>query len=145
MGIYLYHYSLFFPHQVIGKCSYYSKAMWAQRNQAEQWASMNYLTLSRRFKFHNASDHFSWLERYNGKHPEEIYALMTDIKINNVQTPLRETKDIEVLLGKFSYRLMVLLLKCIVNIQSTKYGYRIYTITTSGYTKLKQFIHNLSL
>ncbi len=144
MGIYLYHYSLLFPQQVTGKCSYYTNAMWAQRKHANQWASNNYLTLSRRFKFHNVSHHLSWLERFNGKHPEEICALMKDISNNILPISLRKTDDIDVLLGTVSYQLMVLIFKYIANIQSTKYGYWVYAKTTSGYAKFKRFIHKLS-
>ncbi|HSE39352.1 MAG TPA: glycosyltransferase family A protein, partial [Acidobacteriota bacterium] len=36
-GIFLYHYSLLFPKQVMEKCEYYAQANWAERPFAKQW------------------------------------------------------------------------------------------------------------
>jgi len=109
MGIYLYHYSLLFPHQVVGKSSYYAQIT-ERCNRADQWAINNYLTLSHRFRYHNVYDQLSWLERYVGNHPLEVLKMMTEIKDGHIDCKLRRTDDIEAMLIHPVYRLARLLL-----------------------------------
>jgi len=110
-GILLYHYSLVFPKQVFDKCDYYSRASWAARSRARQWAETNFMQLSDPFRVHNVYDYPSWLERFQGQHPPEIFQLQQDIRAGQIDIALRHTGDVEQLLQSRSYMLRRALLK----------------------------------
>lgn len=110
-GIFMYHYSLVFPQQVLEKSDYYAKAAWARRPQALQWAQEVYVGLQRPYRVHKVYKYPSWLERFRGVHPAQIQALRADIAAGRVQIELRPTDDIERLLDSPRYRLGRLLLK----------------------------------
>jgi glycosyltransferase involved in cell wall biosynthesis len=103
-GIRLYHYSLLLPKQVTEKCDYYGNAEWASRNRAIAWAHEVFGSLRSPFRVHNVYSHPSWLERYDGPHPEQIERMINDIA-SSEPNALRRTDDIEALLGSFWYRL----------------------------------------
>lgn len=123
-GIFLYHYSLVFPKQVLEKCAYYNEAAWAQRKRANDWANTSYMTLGNPFRVHNVYDYPSWLERFQGEHPEEIVQIRKDILNRKVAVELRPTDDVEGLLESRRYMLARALVKR---------GQPIYTWTS--YTK----------
>ena len=104
-GIRLYHYSLLLPKQVIEKCDYYATAEWARRAGAIEWANDAYLALHRPFRVHNVYAYPSWLERYDGPHPEQVRRMVEDLRASGGSISLRRTDDIERLLRSRSYRL----------------------------------------
>ncbi|WP_162913308.1 glycosyltransferase family A protein [Rhodospirillaceae bacterium SYSU D60014] len=105
-GIHLYHYSLLLPKQVIEKCDYYANAEWAMRAGAVQWAQDAFLSLRRPFRVHNVYNFLSWLERYSGPHPDQVQAMIHDVRTGGVSgVSLRETADIERLLASPWYAL----------------------------------------
>ena len=103
LGIFLYHYSLTFPKQVLEKCAYYSEADWVRANRFNDWARTGYMKLEKPFRVHNVYDYPSWLERFKGEHPEQIAQLRNDIRDGKVAVELRQTDDVERLLKSPNY------------------------------------------
>src|SRR4051794_21841879 len=103
-GVRLYHYSLLLPKQVIEKSDYYANAEWARRQGAVAWANEAYLQLERPFRVHNVEAYPSWLERYRGRHPDEIVRMVQHLATQAGATPLRRTDDIERLVDAPWYR-----------------------------------------
>ena len=110
-GIFLYHYSLLFPRQVIEKCQYYDRASWVNRNEYSIWAEENFLGLKDPFKVHNAYDYPSWLDRFRGQHPPQIEAMRRDIREGRLLVEMRSSHDIERLLRSPTYRIRRFALK----------------------------------
>jgi glycosyltransferase involved in cell wall biosynthesis len=104
-GIYMYHYSLLFPKQVLEKCGYYKQADWSRRSEAVQWAKENFLKLRNPYRIHNVYEYPSWLERFRGNHPPEIEYLEADLRAGRIEIALRPIDDIERLLQLPTYRL----------------------------------------
>ena len=104
-GIYIYHYSLLFPRQVIEKCKYYKQAAWATSSKALRWAEENFLNLGNPFRVHNVYDYPSWLDRYVGNHPPQIESLRADLQAARLDIAMRPIGDIEQLLQSPTYRL----------------------------------------
>ncbi len=104
-GIYLYHYSLVFPTQVIEKCEYYSRAAWANRRGARAWVESNFLALKHPFRVHNVYDYPSWVERFRGRHPPQIEILRQNIRSGALPIELRNVSDVERLLDSPAYKL----------------------------------------
>lgn len=105
-GVYLHHYSLLFPKQVVEKCDYYSRAAWARRSGAARWAAQSYLRLERPFRVHNVYRYPSWLERFAGAHPPQVAAMWAGAAVER-----RNGDDVEALLARPSYRAGRALLK----------------------------------
>ncbi len=105
MGIYMYHYSLVFPRQVLDKSAYYAQADWAGIHGAARWAEESFLTLKHPFRVHNMYQYPSWLERFNDVHPPQIVALRKDIASGLVNAELRPVEDTEELLESHAYRI----------------------------------------
>ncbi len=103
-GIYLYHYSLLLPKQVIEKCDYYSTASWTKRPASVAWAQDAFLRLGRPYRVHNVYEFPSWLERYDGPHPAEVVRLVADL-VRSHPDELRSTADVERLLRTWWYGL----------------------------------------
>jgi FkbM family methyltransferase len=103
-GVRLYHYSLLLPKQVIEKCDYYANAEWARRSGALDWANEAWLQLNRPFRVHNVFAYPSWLERFHGRHPDEVVRMMDRLSAEDGGSSLRRTDDIERLLGAPWYR-----------------------------------------
>ena len=80
LGIFLYHYSLVFPKHVKEKCEYYGNAEWVKREAAAHWAHTVFGHIQRPFRVHNVYEYPSWLERYEGTHPQQIEAMRLDIE-----------------------------------------------------------------
>lgn len=102
-GIYLYHYSLLFPKQVIDKSDYYQRAEWVKNNQMLRWAKQNYQSLSNPYQVHNVYTYPSWLQRYTGDHPPQILNMWEDIKKGAIVENIRSKADIENLLDSPEY------------------------------------------
>ncbi len=104
-GIYLYHYSLLFPKQVLEKCEYYDGAQWAPGHGYRAWAECNYLRLQDPFRVHNVhQNNPSWLTRFSGPHPEQIETMRADIAAGRLNVELRPTDDVQRLLNTWWYR-----------------------------------------
>ena len=104
-GVRLYHYSLLLPKQVIEKCDYYAHADWARRSGAIEWADEAYLHLRRPFRVHNVSTYPSWLERFHGRHPDEVVRMMDRLRVEDGGISLRGTEDIDRLVDAPWYRI----------------------------------------
>ncbi|MCL5102494.1 MAG: glycosyltransferase family 2 protein [Armatimonadetes bacterium] len=103
-GIVMHHCSLLFPKQVTEKCDYYSNVDWTNRRKALEWADDVFFNLRRPYRVHNVYEHPSWLERFEGTHPEQILAMRNDIESGRLGIHLRRTDDIERLLSSPTYR-----------------------------------------
>jgi glycosyltransferase involved in cell wall biosynthesis len=102
--IFLYHYSLVFPKQVLDKCIYYSQTDWASHaTEAMKWAYNNFFILKDPFRVHNVYQYLSWLERYHGTHPTEIMHMWEDIKEGRITIDIRPNEDVEKLLSSWRY------------------------------------------
>lgn len=102
-GVYLYHYSLVFPHQAFEKAEYYRNADWSRRKKARWWAEEVFMKLKRPFRVANIYEYPSWLENFDGAHPEQIEMLKQDIANGDIEIELRKTDDIERLLKSQAY------------------------------------------
>ncbi len=109
-GIQLYHYSLLLPKQVEEKCTYYATAPLFARSKALAWYSETFMNLRRPFRPHNVYQYPSWLERFRGRHPAQIEAMLADVRADKLNTSLRPIDDIERLLSRWWYRVGRLLL-----------------------------------
>lgn len=109
-GIYMYHYSLLFPWQVEQKTKVYANEDPDGYGGIVKWAENNYFKIGNPYRVHNIYDSPSWLNRFKGKHPQQIYVMMNDVKSGLVTAKLRQTDDIEVLLKSFRYKFKILLL-----------------------------------
>jgi hypothetical protein len=104
-NIFMYHYSLLFPKQVIEKCDYYGHVTWNSRSQKMQWWADNcYMQLKHPFRVHIVYTSPGWLERYHGKHPEQILAMWDDINTGVLDVARRRTEDIEKLISSIRYQ-----------------------------------------
>lgn len=104
-GVFLYHYALLFPKQVLNKSEYYGRAAWARRPESQRWAEECWQRLGRPYRVHNIYTHPSWLERFAGVHPPQIEAMRADLGAGRVQTERRGVEDIEALLHRPWYPL----------------------------------------
>jgi hypothetical protein len=104
-GIFLYHYSLVFPRQVMEKCAYYDRAPWVNRTGYTSWAESSFLPLNHAFRVHNVYDYPSWLERFHGQHPPQIEAMRGDIESGQIQVEIRQPHDVDRLLRSPTYRM----------------------------------------
>lgn len=110
-GIFLYHYSLLFPRQVMEKCQYYDRASWVNRDEYSIWAEDNFLGLKDPFRVHNVYDYPSWLDRFRGQHPPQIEAMRRGIEEGRLLVEMRSSHDVERLLRSPTYRIRRLGLK----------------------------------
>ncbi|MFZ1986089.1 MAG: glycosyltransferase [Desulfatitalea sp.] len=99
-GIYLFHYSLLFPHQVFNKVSYYKERL---QSDIDAWEETVYRRLEKPFRAHNAYQYIGWLERFKGEHPLSSRTMMVDIESKKLNVPLRDCADVERLLGNRFY------------------------------------------
>jgi hypothetical protein len=112
-GIYLYHYSSIFPHQVAAKSAYYARVEWGEFGKMQEWAATNYERLRNPYRVHNVYRYPSWLEYYKGKHPEQVLAMWEDIQNSEGSTPFlfRRTDDISRLIASPRYKMGKFVLK----------------------------------
>ena len=104
-GIRMHHYSLLLPKQVLEKCEYYSKADWALRAGALDWAQQVYLGLARPYHLHNVDEYPGCLYRFAGPHPPQVQAMWRALKDTDAPVERRQTADIENLLRSRRYRI----------------------------------------
>jgi len=126
MQIYMYHYSLLFPHQVFSKVQYY-KNLFGER--FDTWEESVYLRLAKPFRAHNTYRHIGWLERFTGEHPAAIHKMMKDIHNEAFKVEQRPCADVEKLLAKRYYKIATVLLRMcahIMAVQPFHFFYRAY-------------------
>lgn len=111
-GVFLYHYSLLFPHQVEAKCVYYD-ALTEGRRSDRAWFEEVYLHLRRPFHVHNLHRHPSWLERYPGEHPPEVHRMIEDVLAGQLPVGPRSMADVRALFESPFYALGRAALKAI--------------------------------
>ena len=104
-GILMHHYSLLLPKQVLEKCEYYSRAEWAQRQHALEWARQSYLALRRPYHLHNVDEFPGCIFRYDGAHPPQVKDMWSELSAPESAYKIRPTDDIENLLNSSRYRL----------------------------------------
>lgn len=126
MGIYMYHYSLLFPHQVMNKAVYYSERLnW----RVDSWEEKVYIRLEKPFRAHNVYQYIAWLERFTGEHPAAVCLMMADIRNGKVDVAQRDCADVEALLADRRYQIARALLRScahLVTVQPIYLFYRIY-------------------
>jgi len=110
MGILMYHYSFVFPRQVFTKADYYSNSNWLSLN-ADKWASLNFMKITKPYRVFIIPDYPSWLERFTGMHPKNIEQLIRDIYEGKTIIDERNTEDIEKLVESSNYKLGSLFFK----------------------------------
>lgn len=105
-GIYLYHYELLFPKQVIEKCRYYRDAEWITCLRGlDTWVSNSYGNLHTPFRPHMVYQHVSWLERFDGSQSPAVVDMVEAVKVgNHPGISMRKNNDVEELLAKSWYR-----------------------------------------
>ncbi|MCY4018960.1 MAG: glycosyltransferase [Chloroflexi bacterium] len=103
-GIRMYHYSLLLPKQVLEKSEYYSRAQWARRQGALDWAQQAFLALERPYHLHNVDEYPGCLDRYRGEHPPQALQMWRDIGAPDSPYELRPRDDVEALLNSWTYR-----------------------------------------
>ncbi len=115
-GIFLYHYEYLFINQVKNKTEYYSKAPHCKGLRPDvSWFEECYLKLKYPYRVHNIISHLSWLERYVGNHPSQVYSMFLDVFFSNPKD-IRSNQDVEVLLNRKTYKLGIFLLKSMLPI-----------------------------
>ena len=101
--IYMYHYPQLFPLQVKQKILVYKDEKPDGCSDILEWAENNYFKITNPF---NIERHYwlpSWLERYSGDHPVEVYNMMNDIKTGVINVELRDNTDVEKILNRSNY------------------------------------------
>ncbi len=113
MGIYMYHFELIFPKQVIEKCGYYAGAEWTTALQkANEWVNTSYLKLDKPFRVHMMYLHISWLEKYKGKLPAQIECMRKDVNENRYEgIAFRNMTDADELIDTTGYLVSTSMLK----------------------------------
>lgn len=112
--IWMYHYSLLFPAQVKMKGIYYS----SRKNRAKvvgwnEWMHNSYLSLRKPFRTYHRFQYPGWLERFSGKHPEQIEIMWNDINSGKINISTRQTEDVENIIDSLWYRAGILILKIV--------------------------------
>lgn len=108
-GIFLYHYSFVFPHQVSNKTRYYDRHDYSTKRST--WYKNNYLKITRPFHIYHDQTMPSWLYKFKGTHPPEINNLIYSMNKNNHLIECRSNNDIEKLVNSFWYQLAILILR----------------------------------
>lgn len=132
--IFLYHYEYLLPIQVYNKAEYYAHAPHCKGIRPDhKWVDECYMELKKPYRVHNIYKWLSWLERYNGEHPEAILEMMSGISEGRILTASkRHFDDIERLLSSKIYLFNIILLKSLIpviwTIQKCKLGIRMIAI-----------------
>ena len=124
-GIFLYHYSLLFPHQVFNKASYYKAHL---KNDMDTWEDVVYRRLEKPFRTHNVYHHIGWLERFDGIHPAAVMAMMADIEAGKIDVETRDCADVERLVSDTRYGMACRMLSLLARILSYRPIYLVYKI-----------------
>jgi hypothetical protein len=109
-GIQMYHYGMILEQQAERKAAYYAAATWHSYEGARllRWKTHTWDRLRTPFHMYSLQDHFSWLRRFGGSHPEPAARLLADLASGRWQNcQLRRTDDVEALLASrwFSFAL----------------------------------------
>jgi hypothetical protein len=115
-NIFMFHYSLLFPAQVMQKTVLYKEEKPDYCEKIDKWANNCYFKLGNPYRVHNLYNSPSWLERYLGNHPTEISKMMSDIFDRKISCELRRIDDIEILLNSNNYHWGITYLKILNNI-----------------------------
>jgi len=94
-GIYLYHFSLVFPSQVLNKSKGYAEGVSPRvdNSQMYDWAQQNWISLKNPFRVHNRYQFISWLERYDGPLPQQAVQMFEDIRSGKIECKMRDMQD----------------------------------------------------
>jgi hypothetical protein len=111
LNIYLYHYSLLYPWQVRQKVKIYFSERKELCGEIINWAENGFYSLKKPFRVHNLYKYPSWIERYKGSHPTQIYEMTNDKIQANEFNEKRENADIEKLLNSFWYSKVSMIIK----------------------------------
>lgn len=122
MGIYLFHYELLFPKQVLEKCRYYSAVQWTSvLRHVDAWAQECYFRITKPFRVHMMYDHVSWLERFSGTHPPQVVKMFAAVERGrHGNISLRQTDDVERLLSDSAYLMKRSILKTLIPIDRAR-------------------------
>lgn len=122
-NIYMYHYSMLLPKQVMEKCSYYSKVNWASFQELEQYAEEVFFALKKPFAVCNSLHcPLSWIESFHGSHPNQIMNMINNVQLGmHAGIELRNTEDISLLLKSPSYIIGKLLRRIWVSVVMVPY------------------------
>ena len=139
-GIYLYHYSLLLPKQVKEKVYYYQQRGFYSEGEMSisQWAESCYFRLSNPYQVFREHEYPSWLERFDGSHPEQIQKLMEDIKTKKINYELRNNNDVEELLQNNTYNNGVEAIKKTIKLSKTS-NKRIVELLEELVTRIKKW------
>jgi len=121
--IYMYHYSLLFPHQVFSKVRYYKDRL---NSRIDKWEKSVFLRLEKPFRAHNVYQHIGWIERFKGDHPAAIRTMMADIQNQTVKVTQRDCTDVENLLAKRHYNIATAMLRVCARIMAVQPFYFFY-------------------
>jgi glycosyltransferase involved in cell wall biosynthesis len=102
-GIFLYHYSLLFPKQVLEKSRYYTFEVGKGKSTSPEWVQDSFLTLKKPYRVHNVYKYPGWLSRYKGPHPPQDMAMWGDVLAGEIKIEVRNNTDAERLLNSMWY------------------------------------------
>lgn len=136
--IYMYHYSVVFPHQVFNKVTYYRDRL---NKSIGVWEELVYLRLEKPFRAHNVYRCIGWLERFAGENPAVIREMMADIQNRTIDVELRDCRDVELLLSRRSYILATALLRTCAHVLSVQPFYLIYRVYASVKFRLNRYFN----
>lgn len=119
-GIFLYHYTQIFPIQVQFKMNYYENLIKNTKGQeiiknVPGWLKNTYGDLKDPFHVHTVNTQPSWLVKYEGSHPSQIYELLEDIKESKLIVNLRDMSDVYLIINSFRYKAIIFCLKSWTN------------------------------
>ena len=106
MGVVLFHYSSIFPKQMMEKVRYYAALNVEERPDDATSALERWEKVSAPFHVHNVKEYPSWLERYCGRHPEQIELMWQDIESGVIDIETRDTGDVEALMQNPLFRVV---------------------------------------
>lgn len=101
--IFMYHYSLLLPKQVLEKSAYYGQA-YPHHSGGNSWAHDHFMRLSRPFHVHNVYKYPSWLEHYRSITHPQIQHLWQELPSCFPDISLRPASDAQALLDSSWYQ-----------------------------------------
>ena len=137
LQIYMYHYSLVFPHQVFSKVRYYKDRL---NSSIDTWENSVYIRLEKPFRAHNVYKHIGWLEHFTDENPAAIRSMMADIRNQSVEVAQRDCTDVDTLLAKRHYKIATALLRTSAHILAVQPFYLFYR----AYEAISRRVINLS-
>lgn len=93
-GVVQYHYSYVFPEYVKDKAVYYSQMGWGQGHEdGVNWYQRNWCKIRNPLRIHIVKMPPSWLEPFEGEHPEVITEMINDIGFKESSDILNYLRD----------------------------------------------------